>query len=93
MSHQQSVTQSPAAAVVLAYNAFEPYHGFRLGENALGLQFHPEFSGKIITAYIHERSLAINAEGMDVEQLLGNTRPSPDATSLLKGFADIVKQR
>jgi len=80
-------------AVVLAFNDFEPYHGFRLGENAWGLQFHPEFLVEIIRAYIHERSLAIEAEGMDVEQLLVEICPSPDAASLLKGFADIVKQR
>jgi GMP synthase (glutamine-hydrolysing) len=43
-SHQQSVLELPAGAVVLARSAHDPHHAVRYAPRAWGLQFHPEFS-------------------------------------------------
>jgi len=50
-SHQQSVIRLPDGAVVLAASEQDPHHAFRYGERAWGIQFHPEFDARIVTAY------------------------------------------
>ncbi len=89
VSHQQSVLQLPAEAVRLAQNDFDSNHGFRLGDNAWGLQFHPEFNAEISAAYIRERAADLQAEGLDSEALLKALKPSPEATALLRHFASL----
>lgn len=39
-THWQSVRQLTPGAVLLAGNAFEPHHAFRVGPSAWGVQFH-----------------------------------------------------
>jgi GMP synthase (glutamine-hydrolysing) len=41
----------PAGATRLAYSDICPNQAFRFGENAYGLQFHPEVNGEIVTAW------------------------------------------
>ena len=50
--HWQSVRRLPPGAVLLAGNDFEPHHAFRVGRNAWGVQFHPEFSDEALRAYL-----------------------------------------
>jgi GMP synthase (glutamine-hydrolysing) len=92
VSHQQSVLRLPADAVRLAQNDFDPNHGFRLGETAWGLQFHPEFTADISAAYIRERAADLQAEGLDSEALLQALQPSPEAAALLGRFAGLCRQ-
>ena len=92
-SHSQSVIDLPKDAVLLACNAFEPHHGFRLGNNLWGIQFHPEFSQSIMEAYIRERREILEKEGIDVDELLAQTRATPEATSVLKNFRTLVESR
>lgn len=90
VSHQQSVLRLPSEAVRLAQNDFDPNHGFRIGETAWGVQFHPEFDARITAAYIRERQADLDAEGLDSEALLERLRPSPEAASLLRRFSSMV---
>jgi GMP synthase (glutamine-hydrolysing) len=92
VSHSQTVVRLPDNAVLLAGNAFEHHQAFRVGGNAWGLQFHPEFSERIVRAYIAERRDVLTEEGLDPAQLLELVRPSPHAGSLLQRFAHLALQ-
>lgn len=90
VSHQQSVLRLPPEATLLAHNDFDPHHGFRLGDYAWGVQFHPEFDAAITRAYIQERQDDLLDEGLPVQQLLNAVRPSPESASLLRSFCDLA---
>jgi len=89
VTHQQSVLELPRDAVRLAYNDFEANHGFRMGENCWGIQFHPEFNAEVMSAYIRERASDLEAEGLASEELLEQVLESPDAASLLSRFSSL----
>lgn len=50
LSHRQSVLVAPPGAQVLAHSALEPCQIIRYTPQALSVQFHPEFTGEIMTA-------------------------------------------
>ncbi|MGZ5009036.1 MAG: glutamine amidotransferase [Methylobacter sp.] len=91
-THAQTVIQLPANALRLAQNAFEIHHAFRLGESAWGVQFHPEFSADIMTAYVREQSDALLKQGHDVAALMSSIADTDAANALLKRFATIVRE-
>lgn len=90
VTHYQSVLQLPADAMLLAGNHFEPHHAFRIGKNAWGIQFHPEFTLSIMLDYIENQSQTLESYGFVIEQLKNNLRVTTHAQSLLKRFADIA---
>jgi len=90
VSHSQSVLELPKGAVLLAYNAFEPHHAFRVGRQAWGVQFHPEFSERVIRAYLTDRRQQLLLEGLDPGQLAREVQPTAMAGSLLGRFAQLV---
>lgn len=89
-SHQQSVLALPEEAVLLAANSFEPNHAFRLGATTWGVQFHPEFSARVMSAYISERSEDIAREGIDVDTLLADVAVTADSAALLVKFVALI---
>lgn len=89
-SHQQSVLSLPSEAVLLAKNSFEPNHAFRLGVSTWGVQFHPEFSARIMRAYIEERRDNIAEEGLDVVLLSANVSATSSSAALLPKFVAIA---
>lgn len=92
-THAQTVIELPANALRLAENAFEINHAFRLGENAWGVQFHPEFSADVMRAYVSEQSGALLKQGHDVEALIAAVADTDAANALLKRFMAIVRER
>ncbi|PLV53680.1 glutamine amidotransferase [Erwinia sp. B116] len=50
LSHRQSVLTPPPGAQVLAASELEPCQILRYTPHALSVQFHPEFTGRIMTA-------------------------------------------
>ncbi|MGZ5043177.1 MAG: glutamine amidotransferase [Methylobacter sp.] len=92
-THAQTVIELPANALRLAENAFEINHAFRLGENAWGVQFHPEFSSDVMRAYVSEQSDALLKQGYDVEALIAAVADTDAANALLKRFMTIVRER
>ncbi|MEF9999865.1 glutamine amidotransferase [Comamonas sp.] len=74
--HYQSVLQPPPGAVLLARNAHEGVHAFRMGAACWGVQFHPEFNAQAMQGYIAHLKSAPALAG-----------PTPDAASLLARFA------
>ena len=92
VSHRQSVTALPPGATLLAQSARDPNHAFSFGDNAWGVQFHPEFDADIVRGYIDARRADISAEGQDPERLHKDARDTADGTLLLRRFAQLVRQ-
>jgi GMP synthase (glutamine-hydrolysing) len=93
VSHRQTVLELPQGAVWLASAALDPYHAFRVGPCAWGVQFHPEFDASIVRGYIDARRADMEREGLDVNALWDAAIDSADGTILLRRFADVVRKR
>jgi len=78
--HRQTALRLPAGAVVLAGNAHEPHHAFRIGGCAWGVQFHPEFDAEAMRGYI-------DALATDPAPLRAAVTDTPAAAGLLGRFA------
>jgi GMP synthase (glutamine-hydrolysing) len=90
VSHSQSVLQLPAEAVLLGHCAIDPHHAFRIGANAWGVQFHPEFDGDVSRRYIEMRRATIQAEGLDPDALIEGIEESLDGRLLLRKFVQLL---
>ncbi|OJT01024.1 glutamine amidotransferase [Marinobacter nauticus] len=94
LTHKQSVIELPPGAVLLGRSAFEPHQAFRVGKNAWGVQFHPEFNEQIMKAYLEVQYPDLESEGLDANALLSSVQPAPAASQLLRLFADwVIKQQ
>lgn len=89
-THWQSVRRLPPGAVLLAGNAFEPHHAFRVGRNAWGVQFHPEFSDEALRSYLDGLGPVLAREGRDAAGIAAALRPTPEAASVLPRFARLA---
>ncbi|MEX1167167.1 MAG: glutamine amidotransferase, partial [Hydrogenophaga sp.] len=89
-THWQSVRTLPPGAVLLAGNSFEPHHAFRVGANAWGVQFHPEFSDQGLRAYLDHLGPALADAGRDAQAIAAALKPTPLAASLLSTFAGLA---
>lgn len=84
--HSQTVLSLPPGAVCLASSPHDPHHAFRIGRNAWGLQFHPEFTAKIMSEYILEQADKLRGAGISVPALLAGIRDTPVPRMLMKKF-------
>ena len=94
-SHIDQITELPAAAVLLASSDGVTNQAFRLGENAWGLQFHPEAGAENVEKWDPEKLAGL---GFDKDTLVAEARaaqPQADADgrALLHGFAARIRQR
>ncbi len=90
--HQQSALRLPPGAVLLAGNDFEMHHAFRIGSCAWGVQFHPEFGGASMRAYLQHLAPLVAKQGGDAVALEHAVQETPIAASVLARFADIVSE-
>ncbi len=90
VTHSQSVLEPPPGAKLLAHNDFEPCHAFRIGNNAWGVQFHPEYDTDIMNAYIREQEVELKAAGRDIDRIIATVRDTPDAAQIMKTFMNII---
>ncbi len=88
LAHSQSVLIPPSNAQVLASSSHEPYQILAYSPRVLTLQFHPEFTGAIMQAYVNYAAAHKN-----------DTRPvnlgepvldTPDARRVLQNFIQAV---
>jgi GMP synthase (glutamine-hydrolysing) len=91
-THAQTVIRLPEKALRLAGNPFEAHHAFRVGDNAWGVQFHPEFTADIMRAYIGEYAAALPQDG-NAEALKAAIDHTEAANALLKRFFDYCMER
>jgi len=89
--HRQSALRLPAGAVRLASNAHEPVQAFRVGANAWGVQFHPEFDAEAMRGYIDLLADDLKSGGADPAALRGGVGRTDAAAGLLGRFARIVE--
>lgn len=90
-THAQTVIRLPAGAHLLAGNKFEPHHAFRIGENAWGVQFHPEFTAEIMSEYVSEQTSTLMSNSYDIKALQSAICNTVNANGLLKRFMKIVQ--
>jgi GMP synthase (glutamine-hydrolysing) len=93
VTHTQTVLSLPSGAVLLARNAFEPHHAFRMGDRAWGVQFHPEFDAAIMRSYIDEQVQELEAEELDISSVRSGVVETPHAAKILKRFASIANAK
>jgi len=91
-THAQSLLTLPPGAVLLAENAFELHHAFRLGSNAWGVQFHPEYTGSVMRDYVTAQTDSLTRAGQDVPELLQKIQETPEANGILSTFAQLATQ-
>jgi GMP synthase (glutamine-hydrolysing) len=91
--HAQSVRILPPNAVLLAGNEFEPHHAFRVGNNAWGIQFHPEFNAERMAAYVQHMAPQLEAAGQDQAQIRAGLCDTLIAASLLPKFSALAKKQ
>ena len=89
-SHSEVVLELPPGAKSLATSPLDKNFAIRFAENVWGVQFHPEFSGTVMSEYIRYRSDALREEGLNPEQLLGKVTDSKEATSVLQKFVALL---
>ena len=83
--HRQSALRLPPDAVPLAANDWEPHQAFRIGAQAWGVQFHPEFDAAAMQAYVDELKKDVPAPPTVAD--------TPASASLLPRFAALVQAR
>ncbi len=84
MSHRDSALRLPEGARVLGRTELEPHALVRFGERTVGMQFHPEFDGDVMRAYIEARREVLAVEGVAPDGLAA--RDAPLAVELLRRF-------
>jgi len=89
-SHSESVLELPPNAQRLATSPLDDNFAIRFAENAWGVQYHPEFSGPVMSKYINYRSEALREEGLDPEELLAKVTETEQALSVLRKFTELV---
>lgn len=90
-SHSEVVLELPPGARRLASSPLDNNFSIRFAEKVWGVQFHPEFSGPVMSEYIRYRSDAIREEGLNPEQMLDKITDTREANSVLRIFAEMLK--
>lgn len=93
LSHRQSVISAPPGAVLLASSEHEPHQAFRFADRCWGIQFHPEFNGPIMQAYLNRHAENIVANETDMEALYARAALGAcDAPRVLTRFAELARE-
>jgi GMP synthase (glutamine-hydrolysing) len=93
-THLQTVLVPPPESEVLAHSEQDSCQAFRLrGRDVWGVQFHPEFSIRMMRGYIDARRRELGAEGRCHKTLHREVRPAPLAREVLKRFIRHARRR
>jgi len=91
-SHLEVVLELPANAERLATSSLDDNFSIRFADKVWGVQFHPEFSGPVMTKYINYRAEAIRQEGLDPEELLERVADTKQAKTVLQRFTALLTE-
>jgi GMP synthase (glutamine-hydrolysing) len=89
-SHSEVVLEMPQDAERLATSPLDDNFSIRFAEKVWGVQFHPEFSGSVMSDYIKIRAEAIRQEGHNPEELLNKVKDTDRAQSVLQRFSELL---
>ncbi len=92
-SHVDSVVERPPRAEVLAISALDPHAALRFSDSVWGVQFHPEFDGEVMRAYIAARRDALVDEGIDADALELDAEDASFGRAVLPRFIAEVTRR
>jgi len=92
VTHVEAVLKLPAGARIVADTHGDPHHALHFGQRSWGVQFHPEFSARIMASYIHLRATELLDEGHCPDTLLGELKDSPDGARVLRGFTERLER-
>lgn len=87
VTHYQSIRRLPAGAVVLAASAREPHQAVRFAAGVWGVQFHPEFTGDVLAAYVERQAEVVARQGRDAAAVAAEAATWTERTGLLERFA------
>lgn len=88
-NHVDHITELPEDAVLLARSERSPVQGFRLGECAWGLQFHPEVSAGNIAAWGEDDRRDVEADGFVWDDVVRHAHEAnTENEKLAQRFAD-----
>jgi GMP synthase (glutamine-hydrolysing) len=90
VAHTQSALSLPEGAVCLAFDDWDDHQAFRVGQNAWGVQFHPEMDAEIVRTYLYAESAELTAQGQNPGQIIANVRETPIAAQVLERFAKLA---
>ena len=93
VTHSQCALSLPPQAVLLARSAHEPHQAFRVGDNAWGVQFHPEFDADATRHYVRMQADKLLDLGLIPAAVEAAVTDTPESTGLLKKFADLCVKR
>jgi len=85
-THMQSVIRLPDGAVRLARSEKDDCHAFRWGKHVWGVQFHPEFSTRMMHGYIDVRREKLLHEGIDRLAVRRTVTAAPRSRAVLRKF-------
>ena len=91
-THLQTVLRAPEGATVLARSVQDNCHAFRWGEQAWGLQFHPEFATHHMRGYVRARADCIARHGGCARSVAREVTAAPLARQLLRRFVRHVRR-
>ena len=90
LSHRQTVSLLPPNAVRLANSDLDANQAFVVGNNAWGVQFHPEFNATIVAAYLSYHGAELRARGGDPTVLGHSIQDSRYGRTILGNFATLA---
>ena len=85
-THLDSVVRLPAGAELLGATAIEPYAAVRFGENAWGVQFHPEIDAGVLRDYFDARRSLLEEEGFAVVEAERTVKDAPLGARIIERF-------
>ena len=85
-THLQTVVRVPDGAAVLACSKLDGCQAFRWGDNAWGVQFHPEFATHHMRGYVRARAQCITRHGGCARSIERAVSAAPLARQLLRRF-------
>lgn len=88
--HIDSVVRLPRGARSLAHSDGDDHQAIQFAPRCYGVQFHPEFDGAIMRAYVFARSEPLIAEGHDPVRLCEQASDTPQSASVLRHFVQRV---
>jgi len=84
LTHFDVVVEAPARIRPLAKNDMTELQAIAVGEHVRGVQFHPEFDGAIMRAYVDARRAEVRDHDPDV--LRAEAADCPEAEHIVRNF-------
>jgi len=85
-THLDSVTELPPGVELLGATELEPHAAVRFGENAWGVQFHPELDAALMREYFEARRTVLEGEGFGIEMAERDLRDAPLGARIIERF-------